>query len=156
MVFFVHEGRGTLETTFGPIEYGKGDFLIVPKGVTHHFELGAGTHYYWMYESFAGDPEKSEAPTTGQFITHSRSDYRFPRSLDTRNESGRFEIVSKVGGVYTRRGRPAHRAHRERALRDTREARRRVHPPRAPHAPVRRHRLARPLSALPVRRRGRP
>ena len=62
MVFFVHEGRGTLETTFGPIEYRKGDFLIVPKGVTHRFELGAGPHYYWMYESFAGDPEKSEAP----------------------------------------------------------------------------------------------
>jgi homogentisate 1,2-dioxygenase len=88
MVFFVHEGRGTLETTFGPIEYTKGDFLIVPKGVTHRFELGPGVHYYWMYESFAGDPEKSEAPTTGQFITHSRSDYRFPRSLATRNESG--------------------------------------------------------------------
>jgi homogentisate 1,2-dioxygenase len=108
MVFFVHEGGGTLETTFGPIEYRKGDFLIVPKGVTHRFELGAGPHYYWMYESFAGDPEKSEAPTTGQFITHSRSDYRFPCSLDTRNESGRFEIVSKVEATYTRRVHPTH------------------------------------------------
>jgi homogentisate 1,2-dioxygenase len=48
MVFFVHDGRGTLETTFGPIEYRKGDFLIVPKGVTHRFELGPGPHYYWM------------------------------------------------------------------------------------------------------------
>jgi len=108
MVFFVHEGRGALETTFGPIEYRKGDFLIVPKGVTHRFELGPGPHYYWMYESFAGDPEKSEASTTGQFITHSRSDYRFPRSLDTRNESGRFEIVSKVDATYTRRVHPTH------------------------------------------------
>ena len=44
MVFFVHEGRGTLETTFGPIEYAKGDFLIVPKGITHRFELAAGAH----------------------------------------------------------------------------------------------------------------
>src|SRR5262249_57328698 len=35
LVFFVHEGAGTLETTFGPIAYGKGDFLIVPKGITH-------------------------------------------------------------------------------------------------------------------------
>ena len=108
MVYFVHAGRGTLETTFGPIEYGKGDFLIVPKGVTHRFELGAGEHYYWMYESFAGDPEKSESPTTGQFITHSRSDYRFPRTLDTRTEAGRFEIVSKVDRVYTRRVHPTH------------------------------------------------
>ena len=53
-------------------------------------------------------PEKSEAPTTGHFITHSRSDYRYPRSLDTRNEAGRFEIVSKVGATYTRRVHPTH------------------------------------------------
>ncbi|MBI1847505.1 MAG: homogentisate 1,2-dioxygenase [Candidatus Rokubacteria bacterium] len=108
LVYFVHQGGGTLETTFGPIEFGRGDFLIVPKGITHRFELATGPQYYWVYESFAGDPEKAEAPTTGQFITHSRSDYRFPRSLDTRNEAGRFEIVSKVDGVYTRRVHPTH------------------------------------------------
>src|SRR6266550_8890126 len=108
LVFFVHQGGGTLETMFGPIEFRKGDFLIVPKGIAHRFELAPGPQYYWVYESFAGDPEKSEAPTTGQFITHSRSDYRFPRTLDTRNEAGRFEIVSKVDGVYTRRVHPTH------------------------------------------------
>src|ERR1043165_6253773 len=42
MVFFVHEGAGTLETLFGPLAYAKGDFLIVPKGVMHRFEPGAG------------------------------------------------------------------------------------------------------------------
>ena len=108
MVYFIHQGRGTLETMFGPIEYRKGDFLIVPKGTMHRFELASGPHYYWMYESFAGDPEKSEAPTTGQFITHSRSDYKYPRSLDTRNEAGRFEVISKVAEVYTRRVHPTH------------------------------------------------
>ena len=108
MVYFVHQGRGTLETMFGPLEYRTGDFLVVPKGTMHRFELGEGPHYYWMYESFAGDPEKAEAPTTGQFITHSRSDYRFPRTLDTRNEPGRFEVISKVEGLYTRRVHPTH------------------------------------------------
>ena len=108
MVFFVHQGSGTLETTFGPIAYGPGDFLIVPQGVTHRFDPAPGPQYVWMYESFAGDPEKSEAPTTGHFIPHSRSDYRYPRSLATVNEAGRFEIVSKVDGVYTRRVHPTH------------------------------------------------
>ena len=108
LVFFIHEGSGTLETTFGPIAYGKGDFLIVPKGITHRFELGPGPQYYWVYESFTGDPEKAEAATTGQFLTHSRSDYKFPRSLDTRNEAGRFEIISKTDGTYARRVHPTH------------------------------------------------
>src|SRR2546425_1104134 len=70
--------------------------------------LQPGSQSSWVYESFAGDPEKSEAPTTGQFITHSRSDYKFPRTLDTRNEAGRFEVVSKVAEVYTRRVHPTH------------------------------------------------
>jgi len=108
MVFFAHQGSGTLETTFGPIGYGPGDFLVVPKGITHRFILDPGSHYYWMYESFAGDPEKSESPTTGRFLTHSESDYKFPRSLQTVNEQGRFEIVSKVDGAYTRRVHPTH------------------------------------------------
>jgi homogentisate 1,2-dioxygenase len=107
-VFFIHQGAGTLETTVGPLEYRSGDFLIVPKGLTHRFALAPGPQYYWVYESFAGDPEKAEAPTTGRFITHGRSDYRFPRSLDTRNEAGRFEVVSKVDEVYTRRVHPTH------------------------------------------------
>jgi homogentisate 1,2-dioxygenase len=108
LVFFVHEGGGTLETTFGPIGYTRGDFLVVPKGITHRFELAPGPQHYWVYESFAGDPEKAESPTTGQFITHSRSDYRFPRALATVNEPGRFEIVSKVHATYTRRVHPTH------------------------------------------------
>ena len=108
MVFFVHEGGGMLETTFGPIAYGKGDFLIIPKGVTHRFDPAPGPQYYWMYESFAGDPEKSEAPTTGRFLTHSQSDYKFPRSLQTVNESGRFEVIAKTETTYTRRVHPTH------------------------------------------------
>ncbi len=108
LVYFIHAGGGTLETTFGPIEFSRGDFLVIPKGIAHRFEPAAGAQYYWMYESFAGDPEKAESPTTGRFITHSRSDYKFPRSLDTRNEAGRFEVVSKVGEVYTRRVHPTH------------------------------------------------
>jgi homogentisate 1,2-dioxygenase len=108
MVFFVHQGAGTLETTFGPLAYGPGDFLIVPKGITHRFALDPGPHYYWMYESFAGDPEKSEGPTTGRFLTHSESDYKYPRSLQTVNERGRFEIVSRVESTCTRRVHPTH------------------------------------------------
>jgi homogentisate 1,2-dioxygenase len=108
MVFFIHQGEGTLETTFGPLTYGKGDFLVIPKGITHRFDLGSGPHYYWMYESFTGDPEKPEAPTTGRFLPYAQSDFKYPRSLQTVNEAGRFEIVSKVEGLYTRRVHPTH------------------------------------------------
>ncbi|MBI2205604.1 MAG: homogentisate 1,2-dioxygenase [Candidatus Rokubacteria bacterium] len=108
MVFFIHQGGGTLDTLLGPLEYRKGDFLVIPKGITHRFDPAAGPQHYWMYESGAGDPQKAESPSTGRFITHSESDYRFPRSLETRNEAGRFEIFSKVGATVTRRVHPTH------------------------------------------------
>ena len=34
---FVHEGTGMLETTFGELEVGSGDYVLVPKGVTHRW-----------------------------------------------------------------------------------------------------------------------
>src|SRR5207244_13072682 len=102
--YYSHQGGRTLETMFGPIEFRKGDFLIVPKGIAHRFELQPGPQSYWGYESFAGDPEKSEAPTTGQFIAHSRSDYKFPRTRGTRHEAGRVGIVSKGARAYSTQG----------------------------------------------------
>ena len=38
---------------------------IIPKGITHRFECDPGPQYYWVYESFAGDPEKAEARDDG-------------------------------------------------------------------------------------------
>src|SRR5687768_1644930 len=37
LCYFVHEGSGVLETDYGPLRFGPGDYLIVPKGTTHRF-----------------------------------------------------------------------------------------------------------------------
>jgi homogentisate 1,2-dioxygenase len=34
-VLFVHVGRGRLETDFGPIDYEKGDYLVIPRGTVY-------------------------------------------------------------------------------------------------------------------------
>jgi len=108
LIVFVHAGAGTLQTTFGPLEYKQGDFLVIPRGITHRWELAPGPQYFWAYEAFAGDPEKCDSPTTGQFIPYAKSDCPYPRSIDTRNQTGRFDIVAKVGETYTRRVHPTH------------------------------------------------
>ena len=48
LVFFVHQGGGTLETTFGPLEFRRGDFLVVPTGIANRFELASAPQYYWV------------------------------------------------------------------------------------------------------------
>lgn len=42
-VFFVHEGAGRLESDFGPLAYEKGDYLLVPRGITHRFAPSSRT-----------------------------------------------------------------------------------------------------------------
>ena len=34
---FVHEGSGTLETTFGTLSYRDGDYVMIPRGTTYRF-----------------------------------------------------------------------------------------------------------------------
>ena len=37
-VYFVHEGSGTLHTTFGDLPYKEGDYVVIPRGTTYKFE----------------------------------------------------------------------------------------------------------------------
>ena len=34
---FVHRGEGTLETDFGPLRFEPGDYIVIPRAVTHRF-----------------------------------------------------------------------------------------------------------------------
>ena len=34
-VYFVHEGSGTLHTTFGDLPYKEGDYVVIPRGTTY-------------------------------------------------------------------------------------------------------------------------
>ena len=34
-LFFIHSGEGVIETTYGPIEYKKGDYIVMPRGTTY-------------------------------------------------------------------------------------------------------------------------
>ncbi len=34
-MFFIHEGEGKMETTYGHIPFKKGDYLIIPRGTTY-------------------------------------------------------------------------------------------------------------------------
>ena len=47
-LIFVHEGKGTLETTFGLLPYREGDYLVLPRGTT--------------WRTLPGSPGSSRAP----------------------------------------------------------------------------------------------
>ena len=52
-VYYIHAGAGRLETTFGVLDYAKGDYLVLPRGTTYRFLPSAGAQRYLLIESFS-------------------------------------------------------------------------------------------------------
>ena len=50
-VVFVHRGEGVLETMFGQIAYGPGDYLVIPRGVMHRFKWATDDNRALIVES---------------------------------------------------------------------------------------------------------
>ena len=48
---FVHRGTGTLETDFGPLAYEPGDYLVIPRAVTHRYVPATPDNFFLVVES---------------------------------------------------------------------------------------------------------
>jgi homogentisate 1,2-dioxygenase len=51
LLYFVHRGEGTVETEFGPLAFRPGDYLALPKGVTHRVVPSTRDNYFLVLES---------------------------------------------------------------------------------------------------------
>ncbi len=50
-VYYIHAGGGRLETTFGVLNYRKGDYLVIPRGTTYRFLPSGDSQRYLLIES---------------------------------------------------------------------------------------------------------
>ncbi len=105
-MLFVHEGRGTLETIFGPIEYGPGDYLVIPIGTTYRVipAEGEAQRMLWVESPSAIVPPKRYRNDFGQLLEHSpycERDLRPPAEMDAHTEAGDFVIEVKTRGRVT-------------------------------------------------------
>jgi homogentisate 1,2-dioxygenase len=107
-VIFVHEGTGTLETQFGTLGYGPGDYLTIPTGVIWRLLPEADVEQRMLViESSGGhiEPPRRYVNAYGQFLEsapYSERDIRPPDRLDTHDETGTFELRVKARGRVTR------------------------------------------------------
>ena len=60
-VYFVHEGSGTLHTTFGDVPYSEGDYVVIPRGTTYRFEP-SGPQRYLLFETPGPDRDPEALP----------------------------------------------------------------------------------------------
>ncbi len=104
-MYFVHTGTGTLETNFGPIEYGPGDYLVIPIGTTYRLRPSSSDQrMLWVESPSSIVPPKRYRNDFGQLLEHSpycERDIRPPAEMAPHLESGDFVIEVKTRGRIT-------------------------------------------------------
>jgi homogentisate 1,2-dioxygenase len=100
-LLFIHEGSGTLETTFGTLPYSEGDYLVIPRGTTWRMQAGDGEQRMLVVEAYGGaiQPPKRYRNQFGQLLEHSpycERDLRPPSELPVHEERGEFDVRVRV------------------------------------------------------------
>ncbi len=107
LVYFVHDGHGTLESNFGLLPYHEGDYIIIPRGTTFRFDIpsdSSDTRLLTVEARGAIEPPRRYLNKYGQLLEHSpfcERDIRRPEELVTHTEQGEFEVRVKVGTVIS-------------------------------------------------------
>lgn len=102
-VIFVHKGSGVLKTIYGDIEFGYGDYLVIPRGTIFQLHFNDENNRLFIVDSFtAVEFPKRYMNNYGQFEEHApmcERDIRRPENMKTHNESGDFKVMIKKQGI---------------------------------------------------------
>jgi len=95
-VIFVHKGTGTFKSLLGNIEFGYGDYIVVPRGMIYQMEFDSPDNRLFIVQSFSPVyTPKRYRNYFGQLLEHSpfcERDIRRPSKLETHDETGDFLI----------------------------------------------------------------
>ena len=102
-LIFVHKGSGKLRTLLGNIEFGYGDYLMIPRGMIYQIEFNDENNRLFIVESSSPMyTPKRYRNWFGQLLEHSpfcERDLRRPKELETHDETGDFLIKVKKEGM---------------------------------------------------------
>ncbi len=104
-MLFVHEGRGKIESIFGELSFGPGDYLVIPIGTTYRVVLESEEARILVVESNSAIvPPKRYRNEFGQYLENSpfcERDIRTPERLETKDEKGEYEVRVRAQGMIT-------------------------------------------------------
>jgi homogentisate 1,2-dioxygenase len=97
--WWVHEGSGILKSQFGNLPFRKGDYIVIPFGVTWQMLLNEECKFFTIENPSQIEPPKRYRNNYGQMLEHApycERDIRVPQELETHIERGSFEVRVKV------------------------------------------------------------
>jgi homogentisate 1,2-dioxygenase len=100
-VVYIHRGSGVLRSVFGRVPFRERDYLVIPRGTTHAFELPEGEEQFWLCFHTPGEIETPNRYRNryGQLLEHSpfsQRDFHPPQELETVDEAGEFPVTVRV------------------------------------------------------------
>jgi len=103
---YVHKGRGEMETMYGRLVFGEGDYIVIPRGVTYRAALETGDVRLFVVESRGPVriPEHYRSEH-GQLVEHApycERDFRVPDFRPAIDEKGDFSVVVKLREGFQR------------------------------------------------------
>jgi homogentisate 1,2-dioxygenase len=103
-MLFIHYGTGKIETMFGDITYGPGDYVVIPIGTIYRVVPDTAEMTKILFiESFSQiTTPRRYRNEYGQLLEHSpfcERDIRGPENLQTIDKKGEYEVVTKSRGT---------------------------------------------------------
>lgn len=101
-VYFVHEGKGKLETDFGPLAYEPGDYLVIPRGTVYRFTPFSASRFLNVMS--VGEIRLPEKGMLGQHALIDPAMIRVPTPEDPsllQKKTGSFELKIRRMGEET-------------------------------------------------------
>jgi homogentisate 1,2-dioxygenase len=105
-LLFVLRGKGTLRSTLGDLAFEAGDYIGIPRGLLHRFELDTAQPQHWLaleFHGVLGVPKHFRNPV-GQLrmdAPYSHRDFRRPEFVGPVDEGIREVLVRRGGSVQS-------------------------------------------------------
>jgi homogentisate 1,2-dioxygenase len=104
-IVFISEGEGALESPFGSIIFGSGDYLIIPRGILHRYRFSTEKSLLLIIESvgYVRTPRRyrNEYGQLTENSPYSERDMRGPQTLETHDEKGEFKLIVKKANTLS-------------------------------------------------------
>jgi homogentisate 1,2-dioxygenase len=99
-IVFVHQGQGKLNSIFGSLDFGPGDYIVIPRGTLYQLGYEDKDNRMLIIESRGQvtTPSRYRNPQ-GQHLEQApfcERDFRTPRFLESMDEKGEFKIHVKL------------------------------------------------------------
>jgi homogentisate 1,2-dioxygenase len=102
-LIFVHEGSGTFHSIYGSMDFGYGDYIVIPRGTIFQLHFNTENNRLLVVDSFSAiHTPRRYRNEYGQFEEHSpfcERDFRRPQNLKTFDEKGEFLVMIKKESI---------------------------------------------------------